>query len=221
MKISIFIRAGSAAPIALEVEAAYRVARVKGLIEDRDGIHPQRQRLSFAVELLEDCCTLSDYGIRDGASLSLQVVSDRAALLRVMGLPPVATEAEIQSAHRRLAKLLHPDRTSGDRTRFQSMQDAYELLTASAPATATDSGAPPEGAGADWLPGAAHDEWTENDHALYEAVWRCDVPACLRLLAAGAQPDAYQNDQWGGTTLMLAAHHFSSNKALNSPPIKH
>jgi hypothetical protein len=55
--------------------------------------------------------------------------------------------------------------------------------------------------------GAAHDNWNALDHALYQACWHCDVPTTLDLLKQGAKPDAYQNNMWGGTTLMLAAQH--------------
>lgn len=219
MRVFISDRAHPAAPsLMLEVQATDTVAYVKELIEEEDGTHPQLQMLSFrgaAPDQLEDHRTLGVYNITDGAILSLRVATDRASLLRVLGLPVTATTAEIKAAHHRLARMLHPDRQGGDRVRFQSMQDAYEHVmadshgpTATAASVYTFSGSPASwDATSDWLPQAAHNDWTEKDHALYEAVWRCDVRACLRLLQEGARPDAYQNDQWGGTTLMLAAQH--------------
>src|SRR5512142_509944 len=48
---------------------------------------------------------------------------------RVLGLVPGATEGEIRSAYRRLAKLNHPD-TAGERSlpRFLAIKAAYEDL---------------------------------------------------------------------------------------------
>lgn len=218
MRVFVSDRAHPAAPsLVLEVKATYTVAHVKKLIEEEDGTHPQLQRLSFGAAVpnqLEDHRTLGAYNITDGAILSLRVATDRASLLRVLGLPVAATTAEVKAAHRRLARMLHPDRQSGDRVRFQSMQDAYEHVmagshgpNASAARVHTFSGSPTSWNASDWLPQAAHNDWTEKDHALYEAVWRCDVRSCLQLLQEGARPDAYQNDQWGGSTLMLAAQH--------------
>ena len=86
------------------------------------------------------------------------------------------------------------------------MQEAFEVLTAPNEEVAY-TGAPstwqvPE---SEWHPHAAHSNWTQRDYDLYDAVWHNDVPRSLGLLAEGADPDAYQNDVWGGTALMLAA----------------
>jgi DnaJ-class molecular chaperone len=120
----------------------------------------------------------------------------RHLLLRVLGLPADANLEAIKRAHRKLARELHPDRKGGDEAKFKKMQAAYEVLTgardredSTGDAYKTNSTAQDD----DWLPGAAHDNWNALDHALYEAVWHCDLPTCLDLLAKGANPDAYQN----------------------------
>jgi len=131
----------------------------------------------------------------------------RIALLAVLGLAdPVSREAIVQR-HRVLCKRLHPDRPGGDLVAFQRMQEAFEGLTEEAwgrqqKQSGEDGQDVPEW---EWHPHAAHADWTQRDYDLYDAAWHNDLPTCLELLANGAQPDAYQNDVWGGTALMLAA----------------
>ena len=50
----------------------------------------------------------------------------------VLGVPPTATAAEMQSAYRKLAKKLHPDLNPGDQTaeeKFKEVAAAYDLLS--------------------------------------------------------------------------------------------
>ena len=48
----------------------------------------------------------------------------------LLGVSRDATDAEIKTAYRRLAKILHPDSgTPGDVERFRSIQEAYETLS--------------------------------------------------------------------------------------------
>ena len=48
---------------------------------------------------------------------------------RALGVPRAATEADIKTAHRRLAKRYHPDATGGDSDRFLKVQEAYRVLS--------------------------------------------------------------------------------------------
>ena len=133
---------------------------------------------------------------------------DRTTALRYLKLPTNANASQIKRAHRTLAKLLHPDRPNGDATAFKKMQEAFETLSNEAGThPLLDSDRWESDNESDWHPHAAHDNWTWLDHALYEAVWENDVETTSTLLKQGAKPDAYQNDVWGGTTLMLAAQH--------------
>ena len=133
---------------------------------------------------------------------------NRAAALQVLGLTPSATAEDIKRSHRQLAKQLHPDKPNGNALEFSRMQQAFERLTKPdgelhSRQDAWDSPASEH----EWHPGPAHNDWTERDYALYENVWHCRVAAALELLRQGAKPDGYQNNVWGGTTLMLAAQH--------------
>jgi curved DNA-binding protein CbpA len=48
---------------------------------------------------------------------------------RVLEILRGADAEQIKAAHRRLAKLHHPDRTTGDEERFLAVQEAYQLLS--------------------------------------------------------------------------------------------
>jgi curved DNA-binding protein CbpA len=48
---------------------------------------------------------------------------------RTLGILRGADAEQIKAAHRRLAKLFHPDGSTGDRRRFLDVQEAYQLLS--------------------------------------------------------------------------------------------
>ena len=142
------------------------------------------------------------------------VMKRRDALL-LLGLDAkegAPNKSSVRAAYHRLARVHHPDRAGGSAERFRAVHEAYKLLVA-APGEAEDAAAAAAAAAADsrWdgaeMPGAAHSDWTADDWELYVATWNDDTAKALRLLARGARPDGYQNDQWGGTCLMLAVQH--------------
>ncbi|XP_061608516.1 polyubiquitin-A-like isoform X2 [Phyllopteryx taeniolatus] len=59
--------------IPLEVDSSDSLENVKAQIQDKEGFHPDMQRLMFRGRLLENDCTLSHYNVHNDATLCLVV----------------------------------------------------------------------------------------------------------------------------------------------------
>ncbi len=60
--------------ITLDVCDAHTISTIKGMVQDREGIPPENQQLTFNGTVLEDDCMLSDYNIQKEATLYLTAV---------------------------------------------------------------------------------------------------------------------------------------------------
>ncbi|XP_052217000.1 polyubiquitin-B-like [Dreissena polymorpha] len=81
-RIKIFARTVTGKTISLEVEPTSSIANVKAMIQDKQGIPPDQQRLMFNGNELEDNCYLSTYNIQRDSTLHVQLKSIQIIIVK-------------------------------------------------------------------------------------------------------------------------------------------
>ena len=65
--LPVFVQKLKRSSLFLETQPSYTIGFIKTMIQEKEGFSPEKVKLIFADQLLEDGPTLSDYNIQDGS----------------------------------------------------------------------------------------------------------------------------------------------------------
>ena len=79
--LPVFIPIPRKATLFLETQPSYTIGHIKTMIQEKQGILPEKLKLRFADQLLEDGHMLSDYNIQDGSNIYIGRMNIRVQLI--------------------------------------------------------------------------------------------------------------------------------------------